>query len=62
MLVKRLAIQKAHTSVVMCGSNKFNCLMPYTFAKLPDVDYVVTEGNIPDAFRDAAEKAGVKLL
>ena len=62
MLVKRLAIQKAHTSVVMCGSDKFNCLMPYTFAKLSDVDYVVTEGNVPDAFRDAAEKAGVKLL
>ncbi len=62
MLVKRLAIQKAHTSVVMCGSDKFNCLMPYTFAKLQDVDYVVTEGNVPAAFVEAAQKAGVKLL
>lgn len=62
MLVKRLAIQKAHTSVVMCGSDKFNCLMPYTFAKLEDVDYVVTEGNVPEAFLKAAKKAGVKVL
>ena len=62
MLVKRLAIQKAHTSVVMCGSDKFNCLMPYTFAKLPDVDYVVTEGNVPAAFVEEAKKAGVKLI
>ncbi len=62
MLVKQLAIQKAHTSVLMCGSDKFNCLMPYTFAKLTDVDYVVTEGNVSDAFRSAAEKEGVKLL
>jgi DeoR/GlpR family transcriptional regulator of sugar metabolism len=62
MLVKRLAIQKAKTSVVMCGSDKFNCLMPYTFAKLQDVDYVVTEGNVPEAFAEAARNAGVKLL
>jgi DeoR/GlpR family transcriptional regulator of sugar metabolism len=62
MLVKRLAIQKAHTSVVMCGSDKFNCLMPYTFAKLEDVDYVVTEGNVPEAFLEAAKKACVKVL
>ena len=62
MLIKRLAIQKAHTSVVMCGSDKFNSLMPYTFAKLPDVDYVVTEGDIPAAFVEEAKKAGVKVL
>lgn len=62
MLVKRLAIQKAHTTVVMCGSDKFSSLMPYTFARLEDVDYVVTEGNVPEAFVEAARNAGVKLL
>jgi DeoR/GlpR family transcriptional regulator of sugar metabolism len=62
MLIKRLAIQKAHTSVVMCGSDKFNSLMPYTFARLQDVDYVITEGDIPAAFVEEAKKAGVKLL
>ncbi len=62
MRIKRLAIQKAHTSVVMCGSDKFNSLMPYTFARLSDVDYVVTEGDIPVAFVEEAKKAGVKLL
>ena len=62
MLVKRLAIQKAKTSVVMCGSDKFNSLMPYTFARLQDVAYLVTEGDIPAAFVEEAKKAGVKLL
>ena len=62
MLVKRLAIQKAKTSVVMCGNDKFSCLMPYTFARLEDVDYVVTEGDAPAAFVEEAKKAGVKLL
>jgi len=62
MLVKRLAIQKAHTSIVMCGSDKFNCLMPYTFAKLPDVNYVITDGSVPPLFAEEAEKCGVRVL
>ena len=62
MLVKRLAIQKAHTSVIMCGSDKFNCLMPYTFAKLSDVNYVITDGTVPADFMAEAQKYGVKIL
>jgi DeoR/GlpR family transcriptional regulator of sugar metabolism len=46
----------------MCGADKFNCLMPYTFSKLEDVDYLVTDGMLPENFRDAAEAAGVTIL
>ena len=62
MLVKKLVIQKARTSVVMCGQEKFSCLMPYTFAKLPDVDYVISDGPMPEAFARAAKEANVTLL
>ena len=62
MLVKRLAIKKAHRSVIMCGSDKFNCLMPYTFAKLPDVSYVITDGAVPAAFAEEAARCGVKII
>ena len=62
MLVKRLVISKARRSVVMCGHDKFSCLMPYTFAKLPDVDCVISDEPMPEAFVDAAVKAGVRLL
>ena len=62
MLVKRLAIRKAQTSVIMCGSDKFNCLMPYTFAKLPDVSYVITDGAVPNAFAEEAARCGVKII
>ena len=61
-MVKRLAIKKAHTSVVMCGVEKFNRLMPYTFAMPDDVDYMVTNGEVPEAFAALAESAGVKIL
>ena len=62
MLVKKLVIQKARTSVVMCGQEKFSCLMPYPFAKLPDVDYVISDGPMPEAFVRAAKEANVTLL
>ena len=62
MLVKRLVISKARTSVVMCGHEKFSCLMPYTFATLADVDYVITDGAAPESFVEAAKKNNVFIL
>lgn len=62
MLVKRMVIQKARTSVLMCGKDKLSCLMPYTFAKFEDVDYVISDEPMPDDFIQAAQGAGVILL
>ena len=62
MLVKRMVIQKARTSVMMCGHEKFTCLMPYTFATLQDVDYLVSDVPVSETFTRAAEAAGVTLL
>lgn len=62
MLVKRLVIQKARTSVMMCGHEKFTCLMPYTFATLQDVDYLVSDVPMSEGFTRAATAAGVTLL
>lgn len=62
MLVKRLVIQKARTSVCMCTHDKLKCLMPYTFANLSDVDYLITDTALPEPFEKAAMQAGLKIL
>ena len=62
MLVKRKVIQKARRSVIMCGRDKLSCLMPYTFATFSDVDYVISDDQMPDEFIRAAKAAGVILL
>ena len=62
MLVKRMVIQKARTSVVMCSHEKFSCLMPYTFAKLSEVDCLISDALLPEGFEKAAREAGVRLL
>ena len=62
MLVKRLVIQKARTSVVMCDRAKFSRLMPYTFARFADVDYLICDGAIPEAVLEQLTENRVKLL
>lgn len=62
MLVKRLVISKARRSVIVCGREKLHCLMPYTFAKLSDVDYLISDGPLPEPFAEAAAQAGVTVL
>jgi DeoR family transcriptional regulator of aga operon len=62
MLVKRLVIKKARTSVAMCSRDKLNCLMPYTFAQLEDVDCLISDAPMPESFLEAAKAAGLRLL
>ena len=62
MVVKRMVIQKARTSVVMCGADKFSRLMPYTFARFSDVDYMICDVPVPESVRAAAAEANVKLI
>lgn len=62
MLVKRMVIQKARTSVAMCGHEKFSCLMPYTFAAFSDVDYMLCDATVPESVAEAAKQAGVKII
>lgn len=62
MVVKRTVIQKARCSVVMCDRTKFSRLMPYTFAEFSDVDYLISDGEVPEQIRLAAEESGAVIL
>ena len=62
MLVKRMVIEKARTSVALCGHDKFSCLMPYTFSKIEDVDYLICDEPVPEQVRQVAQAAGVHII
>lgn len=62
MIIKHAAIRKARTSIAMCDRTKFSRLMPYTFAKLGEVDYLISDGEIPEVVRQAAEAENVVVL
>ena len=62
MMLKSKVIKKARTSVIMCGADKLKRLMPFTFAKISDVDYIISDEPFSKEFVERAEEAGVKLL
>ena len=62
MLIKHAAIAKARTSIAMCDRTKFSRLMPYTFAKFCDIDYLITDGEAPESVKHAADAENVTIL
>lgn len=62
MLVKRVVIKKARTSVVLCGADKLKRLMPYTFAGFSDVDYIISDEPLPEDFALRCKESGVIIL
>lgn len=62
MQIKRLVIQKARTTIVLCGADKFKRLMPFTFAGISDVDYIISDEPLPEDFVAKCEENGVKIL
>lgn len=62
MLIKRMVIEKSRASVLMCDSEKFKRLMPYTFATMDDIDYIVSDEKFSKPFSKIAEEKNVILL
>lgn len=62
MLVKKLVIKKARTTVMMCSNEKLRRMMPYTFATMNDADYIVTDKALPADYIQEAQKSGVIIL
>lgn len=62
MFIKKTVMSKARVSVMMCGVEKFERLMPYTFGTIEDADYIITDGSVPEEFVESAKKVGTILL
>ncbi len=62
MAIKKYVIKKARTSVVLCGADKFKRLMPFTFAEVSDVDYIISDETLPEDFAKKSKESGVIIL
>lgn len=62
MLVKRKALQRAQTRVVLCDSSKFGCLLPFTFADWGEADILITDRPLPEPLERAARQARITVL
>ncbi len=61
-LTKSFVIKKARTSVIMCDSEKLKRLMPYTFASMEDIDYIISDRELAPEYKEHAKRAGVVIL
>ena len=62
MRVKRMVIEKARQSVILCDHTKFDRLMPYTFGEIGDPDVLICDTALPEEIAKAAKKGKVKVL
>lgn len=60
--IKKLVIKKAHTVIMMMDVSKNDTGMPYTFAKIQDIDVLVTDKTLPEKIIKAMNKAKVTLI
>ena len=62
MLVKHLMLRKAGTKVILMDSSKCGKILPYTFGNVEDVDYIISDGSLPEELAARAAKSGTVIL
>jgi len=62
MQVKRLIMKKAARKVVLMDSSKYGKIFPYKFGDIEDVDYIISDGKLPEEFIKQAEEVDVIVL
>ncbi|NLB68446.1 MAG: DeoR/GlpR transcriptional regulator [Lentisphaerae bacterium] len=59
--LKRLITRRAHHVVVLMDSTKLDGSMPYTFARLRDINAFVTDSPLPEKYMKAMRQAQVAV-
>ena len=60
--MRRLLIEKARSVIILMDSTKIGKMLPYTFAQMGDVNYLVTDNTSSPELMDAAAKNDVTVL
>lgn len=60
--LRRLLIEKARCVIILIDSTKIGKMLPYTFAQMQDVDYLITDDPAFDNLIEAASKYNVSVL
>lgn len=60
--VKQAVVSTARRVVMLMDSSKINSVMPYTFARLSDIDIIITDSQMPESVKEDLRQAGVQVL
>jgi len=59
---KALVIKKARTVVALMDSSKLGKILPFTFARLSDFNYIINDGILPEDFLEEAGHLNVTII
>ena len=62
MQVKRFIMKKAALKVILMDTSKYGKIFPYKFGNLEDIDYIISDGQLPEEFMKRAQEAEVIIL
>lgn len=60
--LKRKVVEKARKVVLLMDASKNNKCLPYTFAEIEDVDYIISDEALPMDIAKRAKEAGVEVI
>ena len=60
--IKSAVIKKANKVILLLDSSKLGKSMPYRFAELKDIDYIVADKGFPKDIKEELEKQGITVL
>lgn len=59
---RRLLIEKARCVIVLMDSSKLGRMLPFTFAEMKDINYLISDTPLPQSILDLAEANKVQIL
>jgi DeoR/GlpR family transcriptional regulator of sugar metabolism len=62
MEIKRAVIEKADKVIMLLDSSKVGKNMPFTFAELSNINYLVVDGNFPQVIKSKIENSGTIVI
>ncbi len=60
--LKRMILKHCKVVVVLMDSTKVNQDGTYTFANLDDIDYIISDSQLPQSFIEECDKKGVTII
>ncbi len=60
--IKKTVIAKAKKRIMLMDSSKVGKSMPFTFARLSDVDVLISDDGFPAELKAAAEELGISVI
>ena len=60
--IKRTVLTKARTRVMLMDHSKASQVMPFTFANMENIEYLISDESLPEEINQKAEAANVSVI